>query len=144
MGIVFGSVPFLLKGTGVSYSELAVFSFAGYPYSLKLLWSPVVDTFYWAGPWPRPRARTADPATPTQHGRVCLCGASHAATARGPPLRSAHGRAGFGRRKSWIVPIQLVSGVLMLWMAQNMESWLQPVRTVPAPAHGLPHHRAQG
>ena len=49
MGLIFGSLPFLLKSApGVTYSHLAVFSLASYPYSLKLLWSPIVDSLYWS------------------------------------------------------------------------------------------------
>ncbi|PQE05472.1 Acetyl- transporter 1 protein [Rutstroemia sp. NJR-2017a BBW] len=45
MGLATGSVPFLLK-PHMSYSALGVFSLASYPYSLKLLWSPVVDAIW--------------------------------------------------------------------------------------------------
>ncbi|CAG8442163.1 1317_t:CDS:10 [Diversispora eburnea] len=64
VGLAFGSIPFLLKSR-LSYSQLGIFSFATYPYSLKLLWSPIIDTIYWKK---------------------------------------------IGRRKSWIIPIQLLSG----------------------------------
>ena len=45
MGLATGSVPFLLKPK-FSYSQIAVFSLASYPYSLKLLWSPIVDAVW--------------------------------------------------------------------------------------------------
>ena len=45
MGLAIGSVPFLLKPK-FSYSQIAVFSLASYPYSLKLLWSPIVDAVW--------------------------------------------------------------------------------------------------
>ncbi|EEB09146.1 acetyl-CoA transporter [Schizosaccharomyces japonicus yFS275] len=45
MGLVQGSIPYLLRPHS-TYAELAVFSLASYPYSLKVLWSPIVDTFY--------------------------------------------------------------------------------------------------
>lgn len=45
LGLSLGSVPFLLK-EHLSYSQLATFALAGYPYSLKLLWSPIVDSVY--------------------------------------------------------------------------------------------------
>ena len=45
MGLAVGSVPFLLKPK-FSYSQIAVFSLASYPYSLKLLWSPIVDAVW--------------------------------------------------------------------------------------------------
>ena len=69
MGLATGSVPFLLKSSHLSYGQIGVFSLAAYPYSLKLLWSPIVD-----GIW-----------SPKQ-----------------------------GRRKSWIVPIQICSGLTMI------------------------------
>lgn len=78
MGLAMGSVPFLLKPK-MSYSALGVFSLASYPYSLKLLWSPVVDAVW------------------------------------SPKV---------GRRKSWIVPIQLLSGIGMLWLGSHAEEMM--------------------
>ena len=45
MGLATGSVPFLLK-KHLSYGQIGVFSLASYPYSLKLLWSPIVDAVW--------------------------------------------------------------------------------------------------
>ena len=46
LGLCLGSVPFLLQQS-VSYTALGYFSLCSWPYSLKLLWSPVVDSWYW-------------------------------------------------------------------------------------------------
>lgn len=70
VGLAFGSVPFILKGK-VSYSQVGVFTLASYPYSLKLLWSPIVDAVY---------------------------------------------SKKLGRRKSWIIPVQFVSGMTLLYL----------------------------
>jgi PAT family acetyl-CoA transporter-like MFS transporter 1 len=78
MGLAMGSVPFLLK-EHVSYAQMGVFSLASYPYSLKLLWSPIVDSVW------------------------------------SPKL---------GRRKSWILPIQFLSGLGMLWLSGHAESMM--------------------
>ncbi|KAK1758543.1 acetyl-coenzyme A transporter 1-domain-containing protein [Echria macrotheca] len=78
LGLATGSVPFLLK-SHLSYGEIGIFSLASYPYSLKLLWSPIVDAVW------SPR---------------------------------------FGRRKSWILPIQLLSGIGMLWLGARAEGWM--------------------
>lgn len=32
--------------TRLSYAQIGTFSLAAYPYSLKLLWSPIVDSVY--------------------------------------------------------------------------------------------------
>ncbi|KAL8854816.1 MAG: hypothetical protein Q9221_000322 [Calogaya cf. arnoldii] len=45
MGLATGSVPFILK-RHLSYGQIGVFSLASYPYSLKLLWSPIVDAVW--------------------------------------------------------------------------------------------------
>jgi PAT family acetyl-CoA transporter-like MFS transporter 1 len=45
LGLCFGSIPFLLKSK-LSFADLAVFSLSSYPYSLKLLWSPFVDSYF--------------------------------------------------------------------------------------------------
>ena len=71
MGLAGGSVPFLLKKDHLSYAQIGIFSLASYPYSLKLLWSPIVDAVW--------------------STRV-------------------------GRRKSWILPIQLCSGLGMIYL----------------------------
>ena len=78
MGLASGSVPFLLK-EHLSYSQIGVFSLASYPYSLKLLWSPVVDAVW------------------------------------SPKL---------GRRKSWILPIQVCSGVGMLYLGGQVKDMM--------------------
>ncbi|KAH6563915.1 hypothetical protein BASA60_010537 [Batrachochytrium salamandrivorans] len=45
LGLSMGSVPFLLKSK-LGYSDLALFSLSSYPYSMKLLWSPIVDSTF--------------------------------------------------------------------------------------------------
>ena len=81
VGLAFGSVPFLLKAK-LSYGQVGVFSLASYPYSLKLLWSPIVDAIY---------------------------------------------NRRMGRRKSWIVPIQCCSGLLLLWLGSYIEGFMENV-----------------
>ena len=78
-----GSVPFLLK-EHLSYSQLATFALASYPYSLKLLWSPIVDSVYFPS---------------------------------------------VGRRKSWIIPMQIITGSLMLYISINVQKLLDNVIT---------------
>ncbi|KAF8831835.1 hypothetical protein HHX47_DHR1001227 [Lentinula edodes] len=75
LGLALGSVPFLLKDH-LSYSQLATFALSSYPYSLKLLWSPIVDSIF--SPY-------------------------------------------VGRRKSWIIPMQLTVGSVMLYMSLNVQ-----------------------
>jgi hypothetical protein len=78
MGLATGSVPFLLK-SHLSYAQIGIYSLASYPYSLKLLWSPIVDAV-----WSKK----------------------------------------VGRRKSWILPIQMMSGLGMLWLGGHAESMM--------------------
>ncbi|VVT54171.1 uncharacterized protein SAPINGB_P003942 [Magnusiomyces paraingens] len=79
VGLAFGSIPFLLKSR-LSYGQVGIFTLASYPYSLKLLWSPIVDAFY------SPK---------------------------------------FGRRKSWIVPIQTVSALVLIYLSTTVENLLE-------------------
>jgi PAT family acetyl-CoA transporter-like MFS transporter 1 len=81
MGLASGSVPFLLK-SHMSYGQIGVFSLATYPYSLKLLWSPIVDAVW------------------------------------SPKV---------GRRKSWIMPIQMMSGCGMIWLGGRVEEMMSKV-----------------
>ncbi|TKA61034.1 hypothetical protein B0A55_10803 [Friedmanniomyces simplex] len=79
MGLAGGSVPFLLK-SHLSYGQIGVYSLASYPYSLKLLWSPIVDAIW--------------------SSRV-------------------------GRRKSWILPIQALSGLGMIWLGRHAQEMME-------------------
>ncbi|KAH9959453.1 acetyl-coenzyme A transporter 1-domain-containing protein [Russula dissimulans] len=45
IGLALGSIPFILR-EHLSYSQLATFALSSYPYSLKLIWSPIVDAVY--------------------------------------------------------------------------------------------------
>ncbi|XP_046678576.1 acetyl-coenzyme A transporter 1-like [Homalodisca vitripennis] len=48
-GVVLGlgeSVPMVLQSKGVSYNDQAIFSITAWPYSVKLLWAPIVDAVY--------------------------------------------------------------------------------------------------
>ena len=78
MGLASGSVPFLLK-QHLSYGQIGVFTLASYPYSLKLLWSPIVDAVW------------------------------------SPKL---------GRRKSWIMPIQVCSGIGMIYLGRRVKEMM--------------------
>jgi PAT family acetyl-CoA transporter-like MFS transporter 1 len=40
------TVPFLLQSKGVSYQEQAKFSLAFWPFSLKVLYAPIIDSIY--------------------------------------------------------------------------------------------------
>jgi len=82
LGLSLGSIPFILRSK-LSYSQLGVFALSAYPYSLKLLWSPIVDSQF----------------VPS-----------------------------IGRRKSWIMPMQIVIGCTMLWIALNVQDLIDNVR----------------
>ncbi|XP_077467032.1 acetyl-coenzyme A transporter 1 [Stigmatopora argus] len=41
-----GSIPLILQSKNVSYKDQAIFSFVFWPFSLKLLWAPLVDALY--------------------------------------------------------------------------------------------------
>eukprot|EP01035_Chromulina_nebulosa_P038169 gene38169-51547_t len=81
-----GSIPLILKEKGVSYESLSLFSLVSLPFSLKLLWAPVVDSFYFKS---------------------------------------------FGRRKSWLIPVQILTGLIMLFVGSAyIDRW---VGEVPSP-----------
>ena len=79
MGLASGSVPFLLKSY-LSYGQIGIFSLAMYPYSLKLLWSPIVDAV-----WSKR----------------------------------------LGRRKSWITPIQTISGLSLVYLGGRIDHMMK-------------------
>ena len=74
-------MPFLLKSS-LSYSQIGIFTLSGYPYSLKLFWSPIVDALFFRK---------------------------------------------VGRRKTWIIPMQLIIGTTLLWISIHAEYILDHV-----------------
>ena len=64
-----GAMPMLLQTKKVAYKDQATFSLVFWPFSMKLLWAPIVDTVYFSR---------------------------------------------FGRRKSWLVPVQYLIGIFMI------------------------------
>ncbi|CAD5212992.1 unnamed protein product [Bursaphelenchus okinawaensis] len=45
LGLI-AAVPLLLQSKGITYSQQAVFSFSHWPFSMKLLWAPIVDSLF--------------------------------------------------------------------------------------------------
>ncbi|RWS23672.1 acetyl-coenzyme A transporter 1-like protein [Leptotrombidium deliense] len=45
LGII-DAVPLILVNKGVTYEKQALYSFVGWPFSIKLLWAPIIDSFY--------------------------------------------------------------------------------------------------
>eukprot|EP00798_Chlamydomonas_sp_ICE-L_P022955 gene22955-30139_t len=89
LGLTLGSMPFMLQSK-MSYSQVGFFSIAAYPYSLKLFWSPIVDSLY--------------------NKRI-------------------------GRRKSWIIPVQLITGWTMIaYSAAAQQEHTKQQSKPPAPA----------
>lgn len=43
-----GSIPLILQSKSISYKDQAFFSFVFWPFSLKLLWAPLVDALYFS------------------------------------------------------------------------------------------------
>jgi MFS transporter, PAT family, solute carrier family 33 (acetyl-CoA transportor), member 1 len=73
------AVPMILINRGASYKQQAEFSFVYWPFSLKLLWAPIIDSCF------MPR---------------------------------------FGRRKTWLIPIQYLLAIFMLVLSGSVDSLL--------------------
>lgn len=76
------SIPMIMKEKGASYQALSIFSLVSIPFSLKLLWAPLVDSIYFSK---------------------------------------------MGRRKTWLIPVQLLCGGLMLYSSRNVDGWMDYV-----------------
>jgi len=74
------AVPLILTNRDVSYKQQAEFSFAYWPFSIKLLWAPIVDSIF--------------------IGK-------------------------FGRRKTWLVPVQYLIGATMFVLSKNVDFYLE-------------------
>ena len=79
MGIC-SSLPVILKERGIGFEDLALLSIASIPFSLKLLWAPIVDCKFFPS---------------------------------------------IGRRKSWLVPIQFLCGIVFLLGSSLVDFWME-------------------
>merc|ERR1719447_2672977 len=73
------AIPLILTNKNVSYKQQAEFSFAYWPFSVKLLWAPIVDSCFISS---------------------------------------------FGRRKTWLVPVQYLIGVTMMVLSYKVDYYL--------------------
>ncbi|KYN99737.1 putative acetyl-CoA transporter [Plasmodium gaboni] len=78
-------VPLIIQDK-VSYSQLSILSLVSLPFSIKLLWAPIVDSVY--------------------NKRI-------------------------GRRKSWIIPLQLFCSFTMIYFSNNVSIWLGEKDNIP-------------
>lgn len=76
LGLI-ASIPMILQNRKYHYSDQAKFSFAYWPFSLKLMWAPVVDSLYITT---------------------------------------------FGRRKTWLVPMQYLLGFFMIGLSYSVDT----------------------
>mmetsp|Transcript_1154 Transcript_1154/g.3973 ORF Transcript_1154/g.3973 Transcript_1154/m.3973 type:complete len:690 (+) Transcript_1154:1372-3441(+) len=100
LGLTFGSIPYLIQQSLLSHATassntavgmsppeysktLGIFSFAAYPYAIKILWAPLIDGFF---------------------------------------IRSV------GRRKSWVLPVQLVASMLMFYVGMHIQEWIETLQ----------------
>jgi hypothetical protein len=74
------SLPFILSSRNVSYSDQGMFSFSIWPFSLKLLWAPIVDSCF---------------------------------------IKT------FGRRKSWLIPVQYLIGTFLILFSNYVHKLLE-------------------
>ncbi|CAF1077243.1 unnamed protein product [Adineta steineri] len=80
------ALPLIIQTYGANWSQQATFSFAFWPFSLKLLWAPFVDSIYFKK---------------------------------------------FGRRKSWLIPVQLLIGLVMIIFSFYITNILNLIKTTP-------------
>lgn len=86
------SLPFIMSARNVSYADQGTFSFAFWPYAMKLLWAPLVDSIY---------------------------------------VKK------FGRRKSWLVPMQFIMGIFLISFADYVHQLLEVDRNEATVSKGL-------
>ncbi|TNV84327.1 hypothetical protein FGO68_gene12155 [Halteria grandinella] len=79
IGLFLSTVPILFKKY-LTYAEIGVIMMCTLPFSLKVLWSPFVDVYYFPS---------------------------------------------FGKRKSWIVPTQLLMSLILYYLSSNIEPMLE-------------------
>lgn len=64
----------------LSYSQIGLISWCTLPFSLKLIWAPLVERYYFKS---------------------------------------------FGKRKSWIVPMQLIASFILYWLSEHIQEFLE-------------------
>ena len=73
------STVLILKEKNVSYYNLSLFALVTMPFSLKILWAPIVDSCFFKS---------------------------------------------IGRRKTWLLPIQIITGIVMIAGSYHIDKWI--------------------
>jgi hypothetical protein len=81
-GFLMNTLPIMLK-KNFDYTSIGIISFCSFPYNIKFLFSPIVDTKYFKM---------------------------------------------LGKRRSWIIPTQILAGVVMYYLADNIYSLIEEKR----------------
>lgn len=74
------SLPLIFKEKGASFESLSLFSLVSIPFSLKIIWAPLVDSLYFPS---------------------------------------------IGRRKTWLIPVQLLTGMVMIVGSHHLDAWIE-------------------
>jgi PAT family acetyl-CoA transporter-like MFS transporter 1 len=92
MGLA-AAVPLMLQERGARYTQQSLFSLVSWPFSLKILWAPLVDSYY--------------------NKRI-------------------------GRRRSWLLPAQIITAILMIASSESVDYYLGdiPPSLVQGPVQG--------
>ncbi|CAF1471545.1 unnamed protein product, partial [Adineta steineri] len=79
------SIPLYLTKEG-AWKQQGIYSLVHYPFSLKLIWAPIIDVFY------------------IQR---------------------------FGRRQTWLLPIQIILGIVLIVLSFYIEPFIKNLRVIP-------------
>ncbi|CAF3997243.1 unnamed protein product [Adineta steineri] len=79
------SIPLYLTKEG-AWKQQGIYSLVHYPFSLKLIWAPIIDVFY------------------IQR---------------------------FGRRQTWLLPIQIILGIVLIVLSLYIEPFIKNLRVIP-------------
>jgi MFS transporter, PAT family, solute carrier family 33 (acetyl-CoA transportor), member 1 len=87
-GVILGlstSIPIYLTSAGANWQQQGTYNFVHYPFSLKLIWAPIIDVIY---------------------------------------IRR------FGRRQTWLLPIQLMIGIAMIILSFRIDALIANLRMI--------------
>ena len=79
LGFFLGQIELVLTEAGITYTELSIVTYSVYPFSLKIFFSPIVETKY---------------------------------------LKRV------GKRRSWIIPMQITAAFLMIFLSYGIDSMI--------------------
>ncbi|CAF3368996.1 unnamed protein product [Rotaria sp. Silwood1] len=135
-GVIIGfilAIPLYLESRGAEWQEQGTFNFVVYPFSLKLAWAPIIDAVYISRViigfiLAIPLYLESRGAQWQEQGTFNFVVYPFSLKLAWAPIIDAVYISSFGRRKTWLIPIQFLLGMILLILSFYLTTLVEQLK----------------